>query len=62
MSYELLCLIWFGLLGVLLAGYAILDGFDLGVGMLHPLAKTDSERRIFMNSIGPLGTATKSGW
>jgi len=53
-SYDLLCLIWFGLLGVLLAGYAILDGFDLGVGMLHPLAKTDKERRIFMNSIGPL--------
>lgn len=54
MSYDLLCLIWFGLLGVLLAGYAILDGFDLGVGMLHPLAKTDTERRLFMNSIGPL--------
>ncbi len=54
MSYDWLCLIWFGLLGVLLAGYAILDGFDLGVGMLHPLARTDEERRIFMNSIGPL--------
>ncbi len=47
-------LLWFGLLGVLLTGYAILDGFDLGVGMLHPLARTDEERRIFMNSIGPL--------
>ena len=46
--------IWFVLLGVLLTGYAILDGFDLGVGILHPLAKTDRERRIFMNSIGPL--------
>jgi cytochrome bd ubiquinol oxidase subunit II len=45
---------WFGLLGVLLTGYAILDGFDLGVGMLHLCAKTDTERRIFMNSIGPL--------
>ena len=33
-------LIWFVLLGVLLAGYAILDGFDLGVGILHPLART----------------------
>ena len=54
MDYETLCLIWFALLGVLLAGYAILDGFDLGVGMLHPLARTDRERRIFMNSIGPL--------
>jgi cytochrome d ubiquinol oxidase subunit II len=45
---------WFGMLGVLLTGYAILDGFDLGVGMLHLFAKTDTERRIFMNSIGPL--------
>jgi cytochrome d ubiquinol oxidase subunit II len=47
-------LLWFGLLGVLLSGYAILDGFDLGVGMLHLRARTDNERRIFMNSIGPL--------
>jgi cytochrome d ubiquinol oxidase subunit II len=45
---------WFVLLGVLLAGYAILDGFDLGVGILHPLARTDQERRVFMNAIGPL--------
>ncbi len=47
-------LLWFGLLGVLLTGYAILDGFDLGVGMLHLRARTDLERRIVMNSIGPL--------
>ena len=47
-------LLWFGLLGVLLAGYAILDGFDLGVGILHLGARGDTERRIFMNSIGPL--------
>lgn len=47
-------ILWFGLLGVLLAGYAILDGFDLGVGMLHLRAKNDLERRIFINSIGPL--------
>jgi len=47
-------LLWFVLLGVLLAGYAVLDGFDLGVGILHPLARTDRERRIMMNSIGPL--------
>jgi cytochrome d ubiquinol oxidase subunit II len=45
---------WFLLIGVLMAGYAILDGFDLGVGILHLFAKTDTERRIFMNSIGPL--------
>jgi cytochrome d ubiquinol oxidase subunit II len=47
-------LLWFILLGVLLAGYAILDGFDLGVGILHLGAKTDRERRLFINSIGPL--------
>lgn len=46
--------IWFVLLGVLLAGYAILDGFDLGVGMLHLVAKKDQERRILLNSIGPI--------
>ena len=46
--------IWFLLLGVLLTGYAILDVFDLGVGMLHLVARNDKERRIFMNSIGPL--------
>lgn len=45
---------WFVTLGVLLAGYAILDGFDLGVGILHLGARNDTERRIFMNSIGPL--------
>ncbi|NBC46878.1 MAG: cytochrome d ubiquinol oxidase subunit II [Gammaproteobacteria bacterium] len=47
-------LIWFLLLGALLAGYAILDGFDLGVGILHPLARTDHERRVGINAIGPL--------
>ena len=38
-------LLWFVLLGVLLAGYAILDGFDLGVGILHRRAKGDHQRR-----------------
>lgn len=46
--------IWFGLIGVLLTGYAILDGFDLGVGALHLLNKTDLDRRISLNSIGPV--------
>jgi cytochrome d ubiquinol oxidase subunit II len=45
---------WFILLGILLAGYAILDGFDLGVGILHLCVRKDEERRILMNSIGPL--------
>lgn len=47
-------LLWFVLLGVLLAGYAILDGFDLGVGILHLAARNDRERRLMINSIGPL--------
>ena len=46
--------IWFVLLGILLTGYAVLDGFDLGVGILHPLAKNDHERRLFINAIGPI--------
>lgn len=54
MSHDTLALIWFGLLGVLLIGYTILDGFDLGVGILHPIARTDTHRRVMMNSIGPL--------
>jgi len=46
---------WFLLVGVLLAGYAILDGFDLGVGALHLfLAKDDRERRILLNAVGPV--------
>ncbi|HPM83702.1 MAG TPA: cytochrome d ubiquinol oxidase subunit II [Candidatus Anammoximicrobium sp.] len=47
-------LTWFILLGVLLAGYAVLDGFDLGVGMLHLLARGDAERRTFIATIGPI--------
>ncbi len=55
MDAQTLAVIWFGLEGVLLAGYAILDGFDLGVGILHPFApRDDRERRIAINSIGPI--------
>ncbi|MHC4211418.1 MAG: cytochrome d ubiquinol oxidase subunit II [Planctomycetota bacterium] len=54
MSHDALTVVWFGLLGVLLVGYMILDGFDLGVGILHPMAKSDRDRRVMMNSIGPL--------
>lgn len=47
--------IWFLLFVVLIAGYLILDGFDLGVGILHLLvAKNDTERRLVLNSIGPI--------
>lgn len=46
--------IWFVLVGVLFTGYAMLDGFDLGVGTLHLFARTDEHRRLFLNSIGPV--------
>jgi len=46
--------VWFVLVGVLFTGYALLDGFDLGVGALHLFTKTDQERRITLNAIGPV--------
>jgi cytochrome d ubiquinol oxidase subunit II len=53
-DYETLRIIWWLLLGVLLIGFAVTDGFDLGVGTLLPfVARTDTERRIAINSIGP---------
>ena len=45
---------WFILIAILLTGYAILDGFDLGIGTLHLFVKGDTERRIMLNSIGPV--------
>lgn len=46
--------VWFVLVAVLFAGYAVLDGFDLGVGILHLfVARKDEERRVTMNSIAP---------
>ena len=44
---------WFLLVGVLIAGYAVLDGFDLGVGVLHLFARSEEERRLHLQSIGP---------
>jgi cytochrome bd ubiquinol oxidase subunit II len=47
--------IWFVLFIVVIGGYLILDGFDMGVGILHlPFAHTDEERRVLLNSIGPV--------
>jgi cytochrome bd ubiquinol oxidase subunit II len=46
--------IWFLLVGVLIAGYAILDGFDLGTGVLHLFTRDERERRVMMNAIGPV--------
>src|SRR5262245_53663092 len=45
---------WFVLVGILLTGYAVLDGFDLGTGPLLLCAKSDQERRVFLNAIGPV--------
>ncbi len=53
-NVPILNLVWFILVGVLFTGYAILDGFDLGVGTLHLFTKTDAERRVMLNSIGPV--------
>ncbi len=53
-DYETLRLIWWLLVGVLLIGFAITDGFDLGVAILLPmLGKNDTERRVIINTIGP---------
>ncbi|MBA3815362.1 MAG: cytochrome d ubiquinol oxidase subunit II [Parachlamydiaceae bacterium] len=46
--------IWFTAFVILVTGYVILDGFDLGVGMLHLFSKKDEERRTMLNSIGPV--------
>ena len=46
--------IWFILIGVLFVGYAMLDGFDLGVGALHLFTRSDDERRVMLNAIGPV--------
>jgi cytochrome d ubiquinol oxidase subunit II len=50
---EALQIIWFCLIGILIAGYAILDGFDLGVGFWHLFARKKGERSAFIHSIEP---------
>jgi cytochrome d ubiquinol oxidase subunit II len=53
-DYEFLRLVWWVLVGVLLIGFAVTDGFDLGVGALLTLVgKDDAERRVMINTIGP---------
>jgi cytochrome d ubiquinol oxidase subunit II len=53
-DYETLRILWWGLLGVVLIGFALTDGFDLGVAALLPfVARTDAERRMVINSVGP---------
>ena len=53
-DYEILRVIWWALLGILLIGFTIMDGFDLGTTALLPfVARTDMERRITINTVGP---------
>jgi cytochrome d ubiquinol oxidase subunit II len=53
-DYEVLRFIWWLLVGILLIGFAVTDGFDMGVGMLTRfLGRTDTERRVMINSIAP---------
>ena len=54
MTLEMYQVIWFVGICVLFGGYAILDGFDLGVGIMHLFTRNDYERRIMINSIGPV--------
>ena len=53
-DYLTLKIIWWVLVGVLLIGFALMGGFDLGIGTLLPfVARTDSQRRVVINAIGP---------
>ncbi len=54
LDYATLKIIWWLLLGVLLIGFALTDGFDMGIGALLPfIGRNDGERRVIINSIGP---------
>jgi cytochrome d ubiquinol oxidase subunit II len=54
LDYETLRLIWWVLVGTLLIGFALTDGFDMGVGTLLPfLGRNDDERRVMINTVGP---------
>jgi cytochrome d ubiquinol oxidase subunit II len=54
-DYAILRLVWWAFLGVLLIGFAVMDGFDIGAALLQPfVARTDIEKRMLLNSIGPV--------
>jgi cytochrome d ubiquinol oxidase subunit II len=55
LNYEFLKLTWWVFIGVLLIGFAVMDGFDMGVAAWLPfLGKTDDERRVIINTVGPV--------
>mgnify|MGYP003361990696 CR=1 FL=1 len=54
-DFDILRVMWWVLLGVLLIGFAVTDGFDMGVGALLPfVGKTNVERRMVLNTVGPV--------
>jgi len=58
-----LAVVWGLLLGLAIVMYVILDGFDLGIGILFPTTRIEAERDQMMNTIAPFWeTATKHGW
>ena len=54
MNESYLMILWYAVIGFSVIAYTVLDGFDLGVGILNFFTKKDQERRIFLNSIGPV--------
>lgn len=54
MSELTLALLWYFVIGLCVVFYVVLDGFDLGVGILHFFTRKDEERRVFLNAIGPV--------
>ena len=54
MSEMTLALLWYFVIGLCVVFYVVLDGFDLGVGILHFFTRKDEERRVFLNAIGPV--------
>jgi len=53
-DYETLRIIWWMLIGALFVGFALTDGFDMGVGALLPfLGRNDDQRRVMINTVGP---------
>ncbi|GAA5103052.1 cytochrome d ubiquinol oxidase subunit II [Wohlfahrtiimonas larvae] len=54
MEYNTLVIAWTGIILLGVAIYVILDGFDLGVGMLYPFVSTERDRTLIMNSVGPV--------
>ena len=54
MSELTLALLWYFVIGFSVVFYVVLDGFDLGVGILHFFTRKDEDRRIFLNAIGPV--------